>query len=134
MRNTLQKLVTPGIALLYGLWSVVAAHGYAFNQIVPDVRQPASVSGGFACPLSAHQLTAPGSIAVQWSTILGTSPQSILTSDQTSTGRHNEIQEVIQQSMAVLPVVAPSSLSAISFGALAPVANANLCGTDGVNS
>jgi hypothetical protein len=134
MRNTIQKLATTGIALLYGLWSAVAAYGYSFNQIVPDVRQPASASGGSACPLPAHQLTAPGSIAVQWSTILGTSPQTILTSDQTSTGRLNEIQQVIQQSMAVWPGVAATSLAASSFGALTPVASANLCGTDGLNS
>ena len=34
------------LALFYGSWSAMAASGYSFNEIVPDVRQPASVSGG----------------------------------------------------------------------------------------
>jgi hypothetical protein len=134
MRNNVQRLAATGIALLYGLWSVVAAHGYAFDLVVPDVRQPASVSGGSACPIPAHQLTAPGSINVQWSTTLGASAQTILTSNQTSAGRLNEIALVIQQSMAVWPGVAATSLTASSFGPLTPVATANLCGTDGLNS
>jgi hypothetical protein len=62
-----RKIAATAIALLYGLWSAVAAHGYSFNQIVPDVRQPASASGGSACPVPAHHLTAPGSIPVRWS-------------------------------------------------------------------
>jgi hypothetical protein len=113
---------------------VVAAHGYSFDQVVPDVRQPASVSGGSACPLPAHQLTAHGSINLQWSTVLGTSPQTILTSDQTPAGSLNELAQVIQQSMAVWPGVAATSLTASSFGPLTPVATANLCATDGLNS
>jgi hypothetical protein len=48
MRNILRKLGASVVALLYGLWSVVAAHGYAFNEIVPDVRQPSNISGGSA--------------------------------------------------------------------------------------
>lgn len=56
------------------------AYGYAFNEIVPDVRQPASISGGgSACPVRAHQLTGPGAISFRWSTALNSSPQTILT-------------------------------------------------------
>jgi hypothetical protein len=127
-------MAATGIALLYGLWSVVAAHGYSFNQIVPDVRQPASASGGSACPVPAHQLTAPGSIAVQWSTVLGTNPQTILTNDQTPTGSLNEIEAVIQQSRGVWTGVAATSLTTSSLGPLTRVASANICGSDGLNS
>lgn len=134
MRDRIKKMAATGIALLYGLWSVVAAHGYSFDQVVPDVRQPANVSGGSACPVPAHQLTAPGSINLQWSTVLGTSQQTILTSNQTPAGSLNEIAQVIQQSMAVWPGVAATSLTASSFGPLTPVATANLCAIDGLNS
>ena len=44
MRETNRKIKATGVALFYGLWSVVAAHGYSFNEIVPDVRNP------LACP------------------------------------------------------------------------------------
>ena len=53
MRNSLRNFGASAIAVLYGLWSVVAAHGYAFNEIVPDLRQPSNVSGGSACPVHA---------------------------------------------------------------------------------
>ena len=134
MRDTVRKLAATGIALLYGLWSVVATHGYSFNQIVPDVRQPASASGGSACPIPSHQLVAPGSIAVRWSTVLGTNPQTIRTSDQTSTGSLNEIETVIQQSLSVWTGVAGTSLTASSLAPLTRVSTANICGSDGLNS
>ncbi|MGO8720723.1 MAG: matrixin family metalloprotease [Acidobacteriaceae bacterium] len=134
MRDTIRKIAATGIALLYGLWSVVAVHGYAFNQIVPDVRQPASASGGSACPIPSHQLIATGSIAVRWSTVLGTTPQTILTTDQTPTGSLNEIEAVIQQSQSVWTGVAATSLAADTFAPLTRVATANICGADGVNS
>jgi len=69
------------------------AQGYAFNQIVPDVRQPVSISGGSACPVRAHQRSAADSITVRWSTALGTNPLTILTQDQTANGRLNEMPE-----------------------------------------
>jgi len=134
MRETVRKLTATGIALLYGLWSVVAAHGYSFNQIVPDVRDPVGVSGGSACPVATHQLIGPGSFAVQWSTALSTNPQTILTSDQTPTGRLNEIEQVIQQSLGAWTNVAGSSLTPSSLGPLARVTPANSCGSDGLNT
>jgi hypothetical protein len=134
MRATIHKLTATGMALLFTLWSVVAAHGYSLNQVVPDVRDPASVSGGSACPVPAHQLVAPGSFAVQWSTALGTNPQTILTANQTPTGRVNEIQQVIQQSLAVWTNVQGTSLTPSSLGALTQVTPANSCGSDGLNT
>ena len=134
MRDTVRKLTAIAIALLYGLWSVVAAHAYALNQIVPDMRQPTGASGGSACPIAARQLIAPGSISVRWSTTLGTSPQTILTSNQTQAGRLNEIEQVIQQSLNVWTNVPGTILTPSSLGPLTRVTAANSCGSDGVNS
>lgn len=134
MRGTIHRLAASGVALLYGLWSVVAAHGYSFNQIVPDVRQAVSASGGSACPLPAHQLSAPGAIAVRWSTVLGTNPKTILTNDQTQAGQLTEIEQVVQQSLNVWTGVSGSSLTPGSLEPLTRVASAGACGSDGINS
>ncbi len=134
MRDTVRKLTAIAIALLYGLWSVVAAHAYALNQIVPDMRQPTGASGGSACPIAARQLIAPGSISVRWSTTLGTSPQTIVTSNQTQAARLNEIEQVIQQSLNVWTNVPGTILTPSSLGPLTRVTAANSCGSDGVNS
>ena len=134
MRDSVRKISAIGLALFYGLWSVVAAHGYSFDQVVPDIRQPASASGGSACPVPAHHLSASGSIAIQWSTVLGTNPRTVLTSDQTAAGRLNEIEQVIQQSLGVWIGVAGTSLTPSSLGPLTRVASADICGSDGLNS
>jgi hypothetical protein len=122
------------LAALYGVCGIPGASGYAFDQIVPDVRQPASVSGGSACPVASHDVIAPGAIAEQWSTVLGTNPVTILTQDQTAAGRLNEIEAVITQSMAVWTGVSGTTLLPGSFAAVTRTATQNACGSDGVNS
>jgi Matrixin len=134
MELTIRKLSAIAVALIYGLWFVVAAHAYAFNEIVPDVLQPASLSGGSACPIPSHQLIAANSIAVQWSTVLGTNPETILTTDQTPAGSLNEIEAVITQSQSVWTGVAATSLTSSTFAPVTRVATANICGADGLNS
>jgi len=129
-----RKLAATGVALLFALWSVVSAYGYSFNQIVPDVRQPASASGGSACPVPAHQLSGAGSIAMRWSTALGTNPQTILTSNQTPAGQLNEIQQVVQQSLGVWTNVAGTSLTSSTLAPLTTVSPADSCGADGLNT
>lgn len=114
--------------------SAAGACGYAFDQIVPDVRQPVSVSGGSACPVRAHQRTNPGSIALRWSTALGSNPVSILTQDQTPSGRLNEIEQVISESLGAWTGVSGTTLTPSSFAPLTRVAAANSCSSDGVNS
>jgi hypothetical protein len=116
------------------LWSVITVQGYAFNEIVPDVREPASVSGGSACPIASHQLTSASAIAFRWSTALGTNPKTILTLDQTATGSLNEIEQVIQQSLGVWSNVSGTALTSASFAPLVRNSSANLCGSDGINS
>ena len=134
MRNILRKLGATSIAILYGLWSVVVAHGYAFNEIVPNVRRPSNLSGGSSCPVHAHQLTAPGSIAIRWSTALGSNPLTIVTQDQSAAGRLNEIEQTIQQSLSVWTAVKATTLTPASLAPLVRVTSPNTCPSDGINS
>ena len=62
MKTKARRFFAATLASVYGLWFAPLAQAYAFNELVPDVRQPASVSGGSACPVKAHRLTAAGSI------------------------------------------------------------------------
>jgi len=132
--TTMRRWAATGVAFVYCLWSAIAARGYAFNQIVPDLRQPSMLTGGSACPIPSHQLSNPGAVAVRWSTALRSSPQTVLTADQTSTGRLNEIEQVIQQSLGIWTHVDGTSLTPASLGSLTRVTSATACGTDGVNS
>jgi hypothetical protein len=134
MRETRQKLGAMGVAALFALWSVIAAHSYALNEIVPDVRQPANLSGGSACPVHAHQLTGTGILSFRWSTVLGNNPKTILTQDQTPAGSLNEIEQVIRQSFSVWTNVSGTTLTPASLSPLTRISSANACGTDGINS
>jgi hypothetical protein len=133
-RIALRTYAATFLALVYGISGVPGANGYAFDQIVPDVRQPASVSGGAACPVAAHYLISPGAIAEQWSTALGTNPVTIVTQDQTPTGQLNEIAQVITQSMAVWTGVSGTTLIPGTFAPLATTSTQDACGADGVNT
>ncbi len=128
------RVSSAAVAAIYLGWTAQAAAGYAFNQVVPDVRQPVAVSGGSACPVRAHQLSAAASIAVRWSTVLGTNPVSILTLDQTASGRLTEIEQVISQSLAVWTGVSGTTLLPSSLAPLARVSTQDACGSDGINS
>lgn len=138
MKNTtasvLRKSLAALFAVFFGVFGAPSACGYAFSQIVPDVRQPASVSGGSACPVPSHALIAPGSIAEEWSTALGTNPVTILTQDQTPAGRLSEIEQVITQSMTVWMSVSGTTLVSGTFAPVTRTATQNACGSDGVNS
>ena len=119
MQITLRQFASLAMTLFLVLWSVITAEGYAFNQIVPDARQPASVSGGSTCPVPAHQLTSAAAIAFRWSTALGTNPKTILTQNQTAAGSLTEIEQVIQQSLSVWSSVSGTTLTAASLAPLA---------------
>jgi hypothetical protein len=134
MKMSVKQFCASILAFFYALWSAPVARSYSFDMIVPDVRQPAAVSGGSACPVRAHQLTSPGSIAVQWSTVLNANPVTIVTQNQTAGGRLTEIEQAIQQSMAVWPGVSGTTLVPATFAPLARTATQNACGSDGVNS
>jgi hypothetical protein len=129
-----KQICSSALALFYGAWFAPAAQAYAFNMIVPDVRQPAAVSGGSACPVKARQLTSAGSIAIQWSTALNANPVTIVTQNQTASGRLTEIEQVITQSMAVWAAVSGTTLVPGTFAPLARTATQNACGSDGLNT
>jgi matrixin len=122
------------LALIYGAWWAPSAQAYSFNLIVPDVRQPAAISGGSACPVRAHQLTATGSVSVQWSTALNTNPVTVLTQSQTASGQLTEIEQTITQSLAVWTAVSGTSLLPGTFAPLTRTATRNACGSDGLNT
>jgi hypothetical protein len=132
--RSIRSYIAAFLAAFYGVCGIPGARGYAFDQIVPDVRQPASVSGGSACPVASHDVIAPGAIAEQWSTVLGTNPVTILTQDQTAAGRLNEIEAVITQSLGVWTGVSGTTLVPGTFAAVTRTTAQNACGSDGVNS
>ena len=68
MKKGIQSGCAFVLAFFYATWGATAATGYAFNEIVPDVRQPASISGGSACPVRSHVRAVASARAVQWST------------------------------------------------------------------
>lgn len=129
-----QQIFAALLATFYGMWAAPAAEGYAFNMIVPDVRQPVAISGGSACPVRSHQLNGAGSLTIRWSTALNASPVTVVTQDQTAGGRLTEVEQVIQQSLAVWTNVSGAALKPASLGALARTATAVACGADGINS
>ena len=134
MSKSLHQLARLTLTFLFTLWSASSASGYSFNEIVPDVRQPASVSGGSACPVASHQLTSAAAIAFRWSTVLGANPTTILTQDQTPAGSLNEIEQVIQQSIGVWSNVSGTALIPASFAPLTRIASSSACGSDGIDS
>lgn len=134
MQAKARKFIVAVLAAVYGLWFAPLAQAYAFNEIVPDVRQPASISGGSACPVKSHQLAAAGSISERWSTALGTNPVTIITLDQTAAGRLNEIEQVITTALGVWTGVSGTTLLPGSLAPLTRVSAATSCGSDGVNS
>src|SRR5258707_6316806 len=110
MKISPKQICASTLALFYGGWFAPMAQAYSLDMIVPDVRQPAAISGGSACPVRAHQLTAAGSIAVRWSTALNSNPVTIVTQDQTASGRLTEIEQVVAQSLAAWTCVVGTGL------------------------
>src|SRR5258708_27365900 len=134
MKWNIERICASALALFYGAWSVTAAQAYSFDMIVPDVRQPAAISGGSACPVRTHQLTAAGSIAVRWSTALNASPVTIVTQNQTASGRLTEIEQAIAQALAAWTGVIGTTLVPATLTPLTRTATQNACGPDGLNS
>jgi matrixin len=134
MKTSMKRNFAAILALTYGAWWAPVAQAYSFNMIVPDVRQPATISGGSACPVRSHQLIATGSISVQWSTVLSTNTVTILTQNQTASGRLTEIEQTITQSVGVWTGVSGTLLLPGTFTPLTRTATQNACGADGLNS
>jgi hypothetical protein len=134
MKLSVKRICASALALFYGVWFAPVAQAYSFDMIVPDVRQPAAISGGSACPVRAHRLTSAGNIAVQWSTALNTNPVTIVTQNQTASGRLIEIEQAIAQSLAVWTGVSGTTLLPATFAPLTRMTTQNACGSDGLNS
>jgi hypothetical protein len=134
MKSTWRKIFAAGYAMFYAAWALPPAQAYSFNEIIPDVRKIAALSGGSACPVRSHHLIAPANIAVRWSTALNANPVTILTQAQSPDARLNEIEQTISQSMAVWTNVSGTSLTSASFTPLTRTAAPNSCGSDGLNS
>jgi hypothetical protein len=134
MKMGVKQMCASALALFYGGWFAPMAQAYSFDMIVPDVRQPAAISGGSACPVRAHQLTAAGSIAVRWSTALSTNPVTVVTQNQTASGRLTEIEQVVAQALAAWTGVTGTTLAPATLTPLTRTATQNACGPDGVNS
>src|SRR5712675_3793616 len=134
LRAILYKVSSALVSALYLAATAQCAAGYAFNQIVPDVRQPVAISGSSACPVRAHQRSGASSISVRWSTTLGANPVSVVTQNQTAAARLTEIEQVISQSLGVWTGVTGTTLLPASVAPLARIAAQNACGSDGLNS
>lgn len=134
MRIAITRLTAWILTITCGFWFVPVTQAYSFNMVVPDVRQPAAVSGGSACPVRSHQLTATGSISIQWSTALNANPLTILTQNQTASARLTEIEQTITQSLGVWTGVSGTLLLPGTFTPLTRTATQNACGADGLNS
>lgn len=134
MKLCVQRICSIFLATFYAIWFAPIAQAYSFDMIVPDVRQPAAVSGGSACPVRAHQLTSAGSIAVRWSTALNSNPVTILTQNQTASGQLTEIEQVIAQSLAAWSGVSGTTLVPATFTPLTRTTTQTACGPDGINS
>ena len=133
MKLRAKQIFASALAIFYGGWFAPVAQAYSFGMIVPDVRQPAAISSGSACPVRTRQLVSAGRIAVRWSTALNTNPVTILTQNQTAGGRLTEIEQVIAQSLAVWTGVSGTTLVPATFAPLTRTATQNACGSDGVN-
>ena len=134
MNLCVKRICSILFGMFYAMSFALLAHAYSFNMLVPDVRQPVFVSGGSACPVRAHQLSSGGSIAVRWSTALNSNPLTILTQNQTASGRLTEIEQVIAQSLAAWSGVSGTTLVPATFTPLSRTATQTACGPDGVNS
>jgi hypothetical protein len=134
MRTGQKQILAASRGALCALLSVATAHGYAFNVIVPDVRQFLAISGSSACPVRVHHPTTPGYLGFRWSTSLGTTPTTILTQDQNAAGRLNEIEQIIQRSLATWTHVSGTALDPAWLAPLTRVPAQSACGSDGMNS
>src|SRR5260370_55161 len=134
MKGTVKKIGTSAFAMFYAICFAPLGQAYSFDMIVPDVRQPAAISGGSACPVRTHQLTAAGSIAVRWSTALNASPVTIVTQNQTASGRLTEIEQAIAQALAVWTGVIGTTLVPATLTPLTRTETQKPCSPDRLNS
>lgn len=128
------KVLTTIILYLWTCAGAPSARAYAFYYTVADMRQPPSQSGNSACPIPAHFRNSGQSISRRWSTFLGSSPTTVLTSDSERDARNNEIEAVIAESFNVWTSVSATSLRSSALSPLLRTEARNACNADGQNS
>ncbi len=136
-RRKFRIAISVAVACLFLLQITAACTGaYDLGTTVADMTQAASQSGATSCPqLTRFDVSMPGGINRQWSTSLGTDPVTILTADQTSDGQINEIDAMIQESLAVWTGVDGTLLTPSTLGALQQTSTAPACSSsDGLNT
>jgi len=136
-RRKFRSMFSLAVACLFLLQITAAYTGaYDLGTTVADMRQSPSSSGATSCPqFTRFGISTPGSINRQWSTSLGTNPVTILTADQTSSGRLSEIEAVVQQSLSVWTGVSGTLLSPSKLGRLQRTSTTAACtSSDGLNS
>lgn len=135
LRTRGKSLAPLAAAVLLLLNAAMPGSAYVLNSVVADMRQPAALSGGTSCPQPTRfDISVAGGISRQWSTSLGTSPTTILTCNQTPTGRLNEIESVIAASFGSWTSVSGSNLTANTLGPLNSTSAQDACELDGVNT
>jgi hypothetical protein len=108
---------------------------YVLNYVVPDVRQPAAISGGTACPQRMRLEPSFSGIAGRmWATLLGSSPVTVLTVNQASDARLNEIEESIERAFVAWTGVANTALATSTPPPLERIAAFEGCTADSWNS
>jgi hypothetical protein len=135
---SLKKLTSLAVGALLIIYAggVPATQAYSFAYTVADMRQPASASGGTACPQPDHwNPSLTGGINRAWSTSLSSSPVTILTSDQTPVGQLNEIESVITQAFGIWTGVPGATLTPASLAPLTRTGAEIACSSaDGLNT
>src|SRR5258708_8288034 len=101
MKSNIKRICASTLALFYGAWFAPVAQAYSFDMIVPDVRQPAGISGGSACPVRTHRLTAAGELAVRLSNPVNTNPRKNVKPNPTARRGPAEIEPEGAQAPAV---------------------------------
>ena len=108
------------------------AGSYVLNYVVPDVRQPAAVSGNTACPQRMRLAPFFSGIAGRmWAVILGTSPVTIRTVSQTSDARLNEIESSIERAFTAWIEVSGNTFANSAPPPLERIGAINGCSADG---
>jgi hypothetical protein len=136
-RRQFRSALSFAVACIFLLQITASYTGaYDLGTTVADMRLAASASGGTSCPqLTRFDISTPGSINRDWSTLLSTSPVTILTAGQTPDGQLNEIEAVIQESLSVWTSVPGSALVPTSLDVLQRTDAAPACdSSDGLNA
>ena len=133
----LRGSVAAAVACLFLLQVTADCTGaYDLGTAVEDMRQDFAAPGATSCPqVTRFDVSMPGTINREWSTSLGASPATILTANQLTSARLNEIEAVIQASLSAWTGVSGTLLTPSTLGTLQRTSTNQACSSaDGLNS